>query len=52
MKRRKYMIQKKQMEQVATMEQIVQFVKESSDEFILHVTFGEEAEFDAKKEPI
>lgn len=38
------------MEKEVTMEEIVQLVNESQDDFIIHVEFGEEADMDAQKE--
>ncbi|SCP98639.1 hypothetical protein [Anaerobium acetethylicum] len=40
------------MEQEATMEKIIQLIKESKGDFIVHVEFGEEADRYAKEEDI
>ena len=38
------------MEREVTMEEIVQLMKVSQDDFIIHVEFGEAVDLDAKKE--
>jgi len=38
------------MEKKVTIEEIVQLMKVSPDDFIIHVEFGEEVDLDAKKE--